>query len=96
MTTGDVVALVANVAGWGSLVFQPAAGVEVMISNVGAYGNTWFGLTNGVGVTAIIYLRSAANLNTLSKIFVNNTTYLSIQNDQAGATNLGYCGIQIK
>jgi len=96
MAVGDVVVDVQAVAGDGDLVFQPAATTEYMITNGCAEGDWWMGLTDGVAVTAKVFNYNAQGQNNLSKIFINNTTYLAVRNNRGAAGQTGYCGIQIQ
>lgn len=96
MAVGDVVNAV-GVAN-GALTFQPAAGVEVMITaTFSRPGQTGPSLTNGT--TTSTYLRTnqqaAEGVIEVSRyITINNSVYLTI-----GASGIGevdaYCGIQI-
>lgn len=96
MAVGDVISGLASIGIGGNLDFQPAAGVEVMISALGALvsGSNNISITNGT-LNAVI---SIGNTNGImnSKIFINNTNYLRINNGTGGAVEMGYTGIQIK
>jgi hypothetical protein len=75
--------------------FQPAAGVEIMITWCGGRGTqTYSGLSNG---TTNAYSATADNADynsgSNSKLPINNTNYLSCH---ANATVPCYSGIQIK
>jgi len=96
MTAGDVVVGLQNVAAYNDLVFRPAANVEVLITNTACVVPTWCGLTNGGQMTIIINFNAAVNQSFLGKIFINNSVYLAIRNNSAGAFNVSYCGIQTK
>ncbi len=75
--------------------FQPAAGVEIMITNGGAY-TAWVYLTNGTDVANIWNWGSEVGVNqtTPQKLFINNTNYLRINADPVYQPC--YTGIQIK
>ncbi len=97
MAVGDVVSGV-NVAAT-ELNFQPAAGVECMISTIGQH-TEWYWLYNATTLDrANIGYVAGGNTPAIQgasneKIFVTNAIYLKI----AAATNwsCGYSGIQIK
>lgn len=97
MAKGDVVSDIQALSHGYSLVFQPAAGVEVLIEYLGLEASTsiFANFTNGVTVCLIgngFYM----TLIERKRIFLNNTNYLSIVN-AAGATQpVGYSGIQTK
>ncbi len=76
------------------LTFQPAAGVEVLITSfISALGI--IKLTNGTS-TSVIVLATNWRLNQLNiKLFVNNTNYMTIDAGGSGKFN-SYTGIQTK
>jgi len=94
MAVGDVVVDVQAIGAGADLVFVPAATTEYMITNGCGEGDWWMGLTDGVAATAKVFRYNAQGQNNLSKIFINNTTYLAVRTVGAGQT--GYCGIQLK
>lgn len=105
MSVGDVVADIQSISGSGYLTFQPAAGVEVMITNIGSF--LWTGLTpeKTHKITVYIYNGSlSSNLANYSnkwllafdKYLFNNTNYLRILNEHVSAQVIHYNGIQIK
>ncbi len=71
---------------------QPAAGVQVIITEFGRKGGTQpsVGITNGT-------LDFAARVSTdpvrALKIFINNTNYLWMHNTDGAEQKLGYCGV---
>ena len=79
------------------LIFQPAAGVEVMISCAGVYTN-WTYLYDGTKQSEIFSNQlstSGQNFgNSPEKIFINNTNYLRVNKDPSYIGS--YSGIQIK
>ena len=94
MASGDVVSDIGAVNT--TLAFQPAAGVEVLLSAFGVQGD-WSFITDGV-LSATIAI-GANTINTANdgintKIFLNNSHYLSI-GAKAGQSGW-YTGIQIK
>jgi len=96
MAVGDVVNAIS--ATNTVLTFQPAAGVEVMISSVGLdnTGTNVRNLFNGTNVSVLastITSHSVTNGNL--KIFINNTNYFTLP--ALGASAHGsFSGIQIK
>ena len=94
MTAGDVVNGLGAVAG--ALSFQPAAGVECMISMCGNNNNNTFNinLTDGVLTSRISNQFFAVQSTVNIKLFINNTNYLNLT-AFAGNSNC-YSGIQIK
>ena len=94
MAAGDVVS---GQGGIGATYnFQPAAGVEVMISSAGNNSQGWFYLYNG-SILSGVYSMSPGNAHDtfLIKIFINNTIYIQMEASGAGKYN-GFSGIQIK
>jgi len=96
MAVGDVVSQITSIAGGGNLDYQPAAGVEVMITHVGS-NLTVEGLPavavllyNGTQGSEIVhYVSSGATPSLFTnvkqdvrplKLFINNTNYLRITN----------------
>ena len=77
--------------------FQPASGVEIMISIASVY-TSWTYLYNGTTQSEIwqnLLTTSGQNYgNAPEKIFINNTNYLRINNDPSHVAH--YTGIQIK
>ena len=95
MVAGDVVN---GISATGTIMsFQPAAGVEVMITSVSVY-NTWLYVTDGSpGIAALTlnYGTTTYQGNALNtKIMINNTNYIMI--DVSTGQETHYTGIQIK
>jgi hypothetical protein len=103
MARGDVINGVAFVSTPAYLNYQPAAGVEVMITlallsrTVGApvdisvcLNGDYDKLIFSANTTADV----APELN--MRLFINNTNYFSIYNASSTEKNLGYSGIQTK
>ena len=94
MVAGDIINEVGAVGA--ALSFQPAAGVEVVITFVSAY-NSWVSFSDGVS-TAISYNMSTTVPTTGKqinmKMGITNTHYISM----AGTAGhyMAYSGIQIK
>jgi len=91
MAVGDVIN--GLIGGGAATNFQPAVGVEILLTdsfNVGFGGTGAFALYNG---TIGAGMNSTAPNRTL-KMFINNTNYLYIIG--AGNPVKGYCGIQTK
>lgn len=94
MAVGDVVSDVGN----SNMTFQPAAGVEVMLTWADGIATTSaFMLTDGVNNSRDLQNitgASATNPNFTPKIFLTNAHYLRILG--TGAFAWGYWGVQIK
>ena len=102
MAAGDIINDVVSVAGGGGNVdFQPAAGVEIVLTNL-----SWRGTTAGV-IRFILYdgVNEAwifANDNTpdpngvVIKVGITNSNYLRMNNNHASARIMAYTGIQTK
>ena len=105
MARADVVSDIQSIASGANLDFQPAAGVEVMITEVGSgewnigYPNISVQLYNGT-LASIVRLNAqgvdAAIYGKPLKLFINNTRYLRINNVASTTKNLSYCGVQTK
>lgn len=88
MAVGDVVSGIS--ADNTAITFQPAAGVECVITSVTSGFNG--GITDGVLTSSNIFLNaSQANI----KLFINNTRYLTIAAGGAGFFG-AYTGMQTK
>ena len=94
MVAGDIINEVGAVGA--ALSFQPAAGVEVVITFVSAY-NSWIMFSDGVS-TALSYNMSTTLPTTGNqinmKMGITNTHYISMA--ASGGQSLAYSGIQIK
>lgn len=107
MARGDVVSGIATVATEASLVFQPPAGTEVMITGIGSSG--WVGttpnrtpdvdvdLTDGV-LSSEFRKHSQATLwsGETTKLFITNSIFLRMINRFGTSADLAYTGIQTK
>jgi hypothetical protein len=94
MAVGDVVA---DVASGTNLTFQPAAGVEVVITSVfmNAAGTADRIKLSDAALTVFCPASTAIAANPLNtKICINNTTYLTLTD--SGGAGCGYTGLQIK
>lgn len=91
MAVGDVVS--AQSTSGADLVYQPASGVEVLVSSVErGTGASAYGIFDG---TNISFIQPAANTNLDNiKIFINNTRYLKVS--LVASTFVGFSGVQIK
>ena len=104
MARGDVVSDIQSVLAAANLDFQPAAGVEVMITDVGsslAVGsipNRTPDVTVGLydGSLSASHRRPGDPPWYPMKIFINNSIRLRINNTNASTANISYCGIQTK
>jgi len=94
MAVGDVVSDV----GTSNMTFQPAAGVEIMLTWADGYATvSSFNLTDGTNNSRQqqpLSGTSASFPTFCSKIFLTNAHYLRMTG--TGAFNWGYWGIQIK
>ncbi len=95
MAIGDVVSGqgVANTI----LTFQPAVGVECIITQAGSSVAGWIYLTDGVKLTGMLVTHNGAttDANNSMKLFVTNSLYLQLPANGAGTIG-AYCGLQIK
>jgi hypothetical protein len=97
MAKGDVVSGIGSALST-ELIFQPASGVEIIITMVGNY-TTWTYLYNGT-TQSNLYNNSLSSSgehgmgNMPHKICINNTNYLKIAGDPSFYPS--YTGIQIK
>jgi hypothetical protein len=92
MAAGDVVSAVFGPAALMS--FQPAAGVEVCFTTIGAY-NSQIQLTDGVDHAMMGHSTNPAGVYSFTtKLFVTNTIYLTT--NLVSAEGCAYSGIQIK
>ena len=105
MARGDVVSDVQSIAAGANMDFQPGAGVEVMITEVGSsewnigYPNIDVSLYNGTLASIVRKNGLIANSGIYGqplKLLITNTRYLRITNTSASTRNLSYCGVQTK
>ena len=104
MAKGDTVSATSALT---ALNFQPASGVEVMITFISGTSGTQAGITDGTNDYKTYMQQSVSNTRTSTypwayaygyseganlKIPVNNTNYLVI----SSAGNAGYAGVQVK
>ena len=107
MGRGDVISSIANVSAGSRLIFQPALGVEVMITEVDS--DEWTGtypnrtpdidveLFDGIFRSRFREFSEATYWSGgTMKLFINNSLYLSLRNQAETPANLSYCGIQTK
>jgi len=107
MARGDVVSAIASVAHLATLVYQPAAGVEALITEVGSGG--WTGTEPNQVPAVRVYLYDGTNWSIVKdgyigasriwmpmKILVRNALYLAIENLGGATFYLSYCGVQTK
>ena len=93
MAVGDVIVSVSDAGATGFRTFQPASGVEIMITFVspGVGGGVHTGLSNGVQTS--YSGNPSGNYYAAFKLGITNTTYLNQYSD----TNIAsYSGIQTK
>jgi hypothetical protein len=104
MAKGDVVNGISSIASGASLTFQPASGVECMITMAGSASMATgtpeirVGTTDGTLTSYCNVQAGSAVPSTFGqlRIFINNSHYLTIKNENAGTSAIGYSGIQIK
>lgn len=107
MAAGDVVnSIISGVAAGAAITFQPAAGVEALITCVGGpsggtspdtYTQIAIQLTDGTNNSAILSPDGNSKYNlSILKITINNSNYLRVVNTSAGSSNLAYGGFQTK
>ena len=91
MAVGDVVSGVSTT----DITYQPAAGVEVLITSFGGAADSahYCNLYNGTTAARQDKYVTATNRGGAVKVFLNNTNYLQIVGT---ADNRGYTGIQTK
>lgn len=98
MAKGDVVSSLSDISTGGNLDYQPASGVEVMITCVSAESGTSLQvkLINGTLVASTIRTASFVSEALSQKVLVNNTNYFRISNGFEANSELGFTGIQTK
>jgi|TARA_R110000751_G_scaffold158095_2_gene263610 hypothetical protein len=98
MAKGDIVNDVVSVGNGGTLIYQPASGVEVIIFSLGMVNsaNATVKFTDGTNHTVICEGKQSANNSGITKIGLTNTNYLRLQNDTGTTHPLGFSGIQSK
>jgi hypothetical protein len=105
MAAGDVVSAIVSVPGAaGTVDFQPAAGVEVMVSEIYGTNSSVVGscsakIYDGTSEVTINDMQGANLVGiTGRRIFINNSVRLrwSTNSGGASATKACYCGIQTK
>jgi hypothetical protein len=98
MAKGDIIADLQSIGNGGTLIYQPAVGVEVIMMTIGINGdaNNSFKMTDGTIHTLIAGGGHLAVLGGVVKYGVTNTVYLRLQNDAGSTLSLGFSGIQSK
>ncbi len=106
MAVGDVKSDIQSKTTGAILTFQPAAGEEFLITEIGS--DKFLGadpnrvpdvivrLTNGTIVSIIRTPTGSAEWRKPLKILINNAIYLELVNNDAGTAILSFCGIQTK
>jgi len=98
MVIGDAIVDIDSMLTGTTLDFQPAAGVEVVItqgsSDDGTALVTLLDQTDGTSAAHIADLSITGNANHVVKLFVNNTVFLRRVNTAVGTQILGFSGIQ--
>lgn len=107
MAKGDVVIQITDITTGANLDYQPAAGVEALITHVGSEAhdvtsdapNVDVELFDG-SIQSDLYQVTTDVVHGVihqpMKILINNGHYLRIVNQSAGNANLSYCGVQTK
>lgn len=75
--------------------FQPAAGVEIIITSVLGDTSTYMGLSNGTENGATLMANTSGS-GTNVKIGITNTNYLVLRSQGGGVYFPNYSGLQIK
>jgi hypothetical protein len=105
MAVGDAITQIASVAAAGSMTYQPAAGVEVVVTDLitGASKTSirtaiTDGLIDALFCDLIYDGTSLLNVQPSRqvKLFLTNTYYLKFTNDLATDAVVGFSGIQTK
>ena len=92
MTAGDVVNGLSATSN--AISFQPASGVECVITSTGAY-NSWIEITDGTNFGLWQDTNAPNGDGQLqTKVFINNTRYINCRSN--GTAGSWYSGIQIK
>jgi len=96
MAVGDVVNDLADVLTTARLTFQPAAGVEVVITSACDSNPADDQLVELFDGTLAARFDQLNDTFLSVKIFINNAHHLSLLNSNAGTRQMGYTGIQTK
>jgi len=99
MVVGDIIANVVSVPGAGAVNFQPAAGVEIMItyfSVTGGVNTVYCNLWDGVDRPGVTIFQQDQPSESMMKMGITNSDYLRFINDAGGAQPIGYSGVQTK
>jgi len=91
MATGDVLSLILNVGAGATVTFQPAAGVEYVITSY--YGDSGTKLTDG---TIDVSQYPPTGFQTNVRIPIKNTCYWKQYNGGTAAVNYFIGGVQTK
>jgi len=91
MARGDIVSGILSVGAGLTATFQPAAGVEILLTCVALGANSSARLYDGT--TSVTFL-PAGGLERTGRIGITNSIYLEIYNAGAAAENSAYTGVQ--
>ena len=104
MAVDDIIVDVFSIATGATTTFQPASGVEIMITMIGHTS-----LSGASKITVVItdgtlgmniYVNDATNVNPFTPIIlkagITNGHFLSIINSDSGTEKMGFTGIQTK
>jgi len=99
LVVGDVINEIQDVLTTGFYTFQPAAGVEVVITTVASENAdvlSFFYLSDAGILTVCLFAKGGAYNpgGALAKMGITNTFFLALHNTSAGTLQLGYSGIQ--
>lgn len=105
MAVGDIISDTDNVPASSSIDFQPAVGVEILITGVAHDSSSTvtqmqFMLVDGIVNSAIFQMNvstsAVSQTPSALKIGITNTLYLRRQNIDSAGRGMAYTGIQIK
>jgi len=97
MAVGDIISDIVAVLAAATATFQPAAGVEIILTYFGSEvpaADQFYKLDDGtLSVKCFKFGDDAINQN--QKMGITNTNYLQLNNANASARDMSYQGIQI-
>lgn len=98
MAKGDVVSDLQDIAAAAHLDYQPAAGVETLITEFTSESTGQVKLRDGSLLLSLFLsgMPNAVSSPKSFKLLVNNTRYLRLTNTGGAASNLGFTGVQTK
>ena len=98
MVVGDVVSDVLDITAATAASLQPAAGVELVLTNFSAEetSQAFYYMFDGVLYPTTLGAWDGAVILATPKLFLTNTNYLRMYNNSGATRSFGYSGIQIK